>query len=101
MVILLQDYKVPSCYDIPQVLRTTLIETNRMEGTLSSKATGEPSTLMGCNVAFALRNALSAVRQDLGIAGDDGIPGWVQIQGPMTVERQLLASGVTPDHFTI
>ena len=96
-----QDYKVPSCYDIPQELRTTLCETNRFEGTLSSKATGETAMLMGCSVAFALRNALSAVRQDLGIQGDDGIPGWVKIQGPLTVEKQLLASGVTPAMFTI
>ena len=50
-----------------------------MEGTLSSKATGEPATLMGCGVGFAIRNALSAVRKDLGIPGDDGIPGWVKI----------------------
>ena len=50
-----------------------------MEGTLSSKATGEPSMLLGNGVAFAIRNALSAVRKDLGIQGDDGIPGWVKI----------------------
>ena len=50
-----------------------------MEGTLSSKATGEPATLMGYGVASAIRNALCDVRKDLGIQGDDGIPGWVKI----------------------
>ena len=71
-----------------------------MEGVLGSKATGEPSTLLGCGAAFAIRNALSAARKDLGIQGDDGIPGWVKINAPLTVEKQFLASGVTADHFT-
>ena len=50
-----------------------------MEGTLGSKATGEPSMLMGCSVAFAIRNALKGAREELGIPGDDNIPGWVNL----------------------
>jgi len=95
------DYKPPSCYDIPLDMRTTLCETNRMEGTLGSKATGEPAVLMGCSVAFAIRNALKAGREDLGIPGDGDIPNWVNICGPLTLEKQHLASGVTPKHFTL
>ena len=50
-----------------------------MEGTLGSKATGEPSILMSCSVSSALRHALKAARDDLGVAGDDSIPGWVKL----------------------
>ena len=60
-------------------MRTTLCTTNRLEGTLGSKATGEPAMLMGCSVAFALRNAIKAAREEFGIGGDDGIPRWVKI----------------------
>jgi len=95
------DYKPPSCYDIPQDMRTTLCETNRMEGTLGSKATGEPAMLMGCSVLFAIRNALRAGREEFGISGDADIPNWVNIGGPLTPEQQPLASGVAPKHFTL
>ena len=60
-------------------MRTTLCTTNRLEGTLGSKATGEPAMLMGCSVAFALRNAIKAAREEFGLGGDDGIPGWVKL----------------------
>lgn len=56
-----------------------MCETNRLEGTLGSKATGEPGMLMGCAVAFAIRNAIKAGREELGIAGDGNVPGWVNI----------------------
>ena len=56
-----------------------IILKNRNEGTLGSKATGEPAMLMGCSVAFAIRNALRAGREELGISGDGNIPNWVNI----------------------
>ena len=56
-----------------------IILKNRNEGTLGSKATGEPAMLMGCSVAFAIRNALRAGREELGITGDGNIPNWVNI----------------------
>ena len=46
---------------------------------MGSKATGEPAMLMGCSVAFAIRNALRAGREELGITGDGNIPNWVNI----------------------
>ena len=51
----------------------------RLEGTLGSKATGEPAMLMGCSVVFAIRNALRAGREEFGISGDTDIPNWVNI----------------------
>jgi len=55
-----------------------------MEGTLGSKATGEPSILMSCSVGFAIRQALKAAREELGVAGDDAIPGWVKLGKSIT-----------------
>ena len=66
-----------------------IILKNRNEGTLGSKATGEPAMLMGCGVAFAIRNALRAGREELGISGDDKIPNWVNI-GKNTVTFDLI-----------
>ena len=62
--------------------------TYRYEGTLGSKATGEPSMLMGVSVAFAIRNALRAGREELGISGDANIPNWVDI-GKKNIHRIL------------
>ena len=61
-----------------------------MEGTLGSKATGEPSMLMGCSVAFALRDAIRAAREELGLPGDDGIPGWVNLCKQCCVQKFCL-----------
>jgi xanthine dehydrogenase molybdopterin-binding subunit B len=50
-----------------------------MEGTLGSKATGEPSMLMGCSVLFAIRNAVQSARADCGIKGNVEEPNWVNL----------------------
>ena len=62
--------------DIPEELNVTLYEGDRNEGrgVLGSKATGEPATHMGVSVAFAIRNALDAMKQEI----DSGI-GWYQL----------------------
>ncbi len=77
--VLFQDYKPPTCFDIPEDLRTTLCETKRMEGTLGSKATGEPGMLFGCGASFAIRDAVKSARKDFGIAGDDKETDWVNL----------------------
>ena len=53
--------------DIPQELNVTLFEVDRNEGAgvLGSKCTGEPATHMGVSVAFAIRNALNAAKQEI------------------------------------
>ena len=53
--------------DIPEELNVTLYEGDRNEGRgiLGSKATGEPATHMGVSVAFAIRNAIDAVKKDI------------------------------------
>ena len=44
--------------------------------------------LMGVSVAFAIRNALRAGREELGISGDGNIPNWVDI-GKKNIYRIL------------
>ena len=63
--------------DIPEELNVTLYEGDRNEGrgVLGSKATGEPATHMGVSVAFAIRNALDAMKQEI----DSGSTGWYQL----------------------
>ena len=63
--------------DIPEELNVTLYEGDRNEGrgVLGSKATGEPATHMGVSVAFAIRNALDAMKQEI----DSGSIGWYQL----------------------
>lgn len=55
--------------DIPEELNVTLYEgdrnTNQERGVLGSKATGEPATHMGISVAFAIRNALDAMKTEI------------------------------------
>lgn len=63
----LQEYKPPSSQDIPEDLRTTFYNSKRNPyGVLGSKATGEPCVLMGVGVMFAIRDAINAIKKDLG-----------------------------------
>ena len=63
--------------DIPEEMNVTLYEGDRNEGRgiLGSKATGEPATHMGVSVAFAIRNAIDAVKKDI----DPGNMAWYQL----------------------
>ncbi len=71
-----QTYKVPSSKDIPEDLRTTFYNSrNNPYGVMGSKATGEPSVLMGVGVLFAIRSALNAAKKDLG----KDLTSWYQL----------------------
>lgn len=62
-----QNYHPPSSHDIPEDLRTSFYNSrNNPNGVLGSKATGEPSVLMGVGVMFAIRRALDAAKRDAG-----------------------------------
>ena len=60
----LQNYKPPTAYDIPEVMNVKMIEGNKSLGVLSSKATGEPAVHTALSVAFALRSAVMAAKMD-------------------------------------
>ena len=59
--------------DIPEELNVTLYEgdrnSNQERGVLGSKATGEPATHMGISVAFAIRNAINAMKKEIDSEG--------------------------------
>ena len=60
-------------------MNVTLYEGDRNEGSgvkpFGSKATGEPATHMGVGVAFAIRNAVDAVKKEI----NTGNTGWYQL----------------------
>ena len=64
--------------DIPEEMNVTLYEgdrnTNQERGVLGSKATGEPATHMGISVAFAIRNAIDAMKRDIEPEGSKWYP---------------------------
>ena len=61
------EYYAPMSNNIPQDLRTTFYNSgNNPYGVMGSKATGEPSVLMGVGVMFAIRAALKSARIDAG-----------------------------------
>ena len=68
-----QTYKPPMYQDIPEELNVTLYEgdrnSNQERGVLGSKATGEPATHMGISVAFAIRNAINAMKKEMDSEG--------------------------------
>ena len=72
MALLLQNYKPPTAYDIPEVMNVSMIEGDKSRGVLSSKGTGEPAVHLGLTVALAIRHAIMAAKKDLG-TGDDWI----------------------------
>ena len=52
--------------DIPEQFNVTFYDQSNSYGVMSSKATGEPSCLMGVSVLLALKKAIKAVRMSLG-----------------------------------
>lgn len=92
------EYKVPSAYDVPEVLNTTLLRNapNPL-GVLGSKATGEPGVALGTGVLQALESAVTAAREANGL----GSTRWVCTQTPMTVQTIQQACGTTVNSFTL
>lgn len=59
------DYKIPGAQDIPQEMKITLLDNpHNITGVLSSKASGEPSMASAGAVYLAIKNAISAARQE-------------------------------------
>ncbi|XP_050344175.1 uncharacterized protein LOC126769431 [Nymphalis io] len=78
------DYWVPQARDIPQDFRIYFRKGSfSTEVILGAKATGEPATCMGIVIAFAMRSAMAAAREESGIPKTQ----WFQIDGPYTVDK--------------
>ncbi|XP_069360026.1 aldehyde oxidase 1-like [Maniola hyperantus] len=89
------DYHPPQGCDIPQKLNVYFTEKGySTELIYGAKGTGEPAACMSVVVAFAIRNALGAVRKDCGLPNE-----WLQIDGPFTMDKICMATGNKPEHF--
>jgi len=109
------NYKVPSAYDIPQVLNVTLMPNTpnpSPAGVLSSKGVAEPPMALAASVMLAVKQAVVSCRKDalqrlrttnntrssddLGATGSSGggvsaleteLSRYVEMELPLTVER--------------
>ncbi|PNF21137.1 hypothetical protein B7P43_G05077 [Cryptotermes secundus] len=91
------NYKPPGVKDIPIDFRIYLRKkAPNPFGVLRSKATGEPPLCMSCVILFALRNALSAARQDAGKPDE-----WYPMNAPATTENIFLTSLTNIDLFSL
>jgi xanthine dehydrogenase/oxidase len=85
------NYKPPCSKTIPVRLNVGLLEYVRSDiadgtpidryGIMSSKSTGEPPLVLASSVFFAIKHAVVAAREAA------GLPGWVELDSPATVER--------------
>ena len=75
------EYKVPTTKDIPADFRITFLKNNPNPlGVLGSKCIGEPPLCLSPCIAFAVKRAIEAARQEIG--KDDFFP----LNSPATVE---------------
>eukprot|EP01136_Pigoraptor_vietnamica_P019509 Opistho-1_new@67202 len=90
------EYKPPAAKDIPIDFRITMLpNTPNPDGFLRSKATGEPPYCMACSVLFAMKNAVTAARAEIGQDKD-----YYAVNGPFTVDAVRAASLVDPSQFS-
>jgi xanthine dehydrogenase large subunit len=76
-------YKIPTCSDVPEDFRVTLVHARNREPTVHrSKAVGEPPLMLAISVFHALRDAIAA-------AGEHRSSP--RLDAPATPERVLLA----------
>jgi xanthine dehydrogenase large subunit len=76
-------YKIPTCGDVPEDLRVTLLHRKNREPTVGrSKAVGEPPLMLALSVFHALRDAVASV-------GSHRLAP--RLDAPATPERVLLA----------
>ncbi|XP_061707826.1 uncharacterized protein LOC133518213 [Cydia pomonella] len=89
-------YHVPSWADIPLDFRTKLRKSSyNPRDVFGSKAVGEPATCLSICVAFALREAIAASRQETGYPRTE----WFHVDGPFTLEANVLSADVRLDEF--
>lgn len=90
------EYKPPMALDIPADFRITLLPNAKNPyGVLGSKATGEPPLCLSYAVVTALRQAITAFRQE------NGDSSWFQMDTPITVEKVHQWCGVNTSQFQL
>ncbi|XP_059045049.1 xanthine dehydrogenase/oxidase-like [Achroia grisella] len=89
-------YKVPLAKDIPLDLRVQVRRNSYNPiGVLGSKGVSEPPICLAISVAFALREAIAAAREDSGHHKTE----WFDVDGPYTLEKNVLKSDARLEEF--
>ncbi|XP_045499718.1 xanthine dehydrogenase 1-like [Colias croceus] len=90
------NYKVPLARDIPQDFRIYFRKKSfSNEVILGAKATGEPATCMSVVVPIAMREAIVAARQEIGLPSNQ----WFNIDGPYTLEKICMSCATRKEDF--
>ncbi|XP_056112603.1 aldehyde oxidase 6 isoform X2 [Rhinichthys klamathensis goyatoka] len=85
-------YKIPAFCDVPLKFNVYLLAgSTNPRAIYSSKGIGEPTLFLGSSVFFAIKDAVTAARNDAGLTGP------FQLNSPATPERACLACAT---HFT-
>lgn len=86
------NYKIPSLNDIPLKFNVSLLKgAPNVKAIHSSKAVGEPPFFLASSVFFAIKDAITATREEA------GYKGWFPLDNPATPERIRMAC---TDEFT-
>lgn len=81
-------YKIPNVRSIPRKFNVTLMKNHDVVRTIySSKGVGEPPYLLSASVLYAIKDAVTAARAQIGLKGH------FKLDSPATVERIKTACG--------
>ncbi|CAH0400156.1 unnamed protein product [Chilo suppressalis] len=90
------NYDVPLAKDIPIDFRIRLRRNSfNPIGTLGAKAVSEPPICLAVSVAFALREAITASREDTGYKRSE----WFEVEEPYTIATNVLKADVQLKEF--
>ncbi|CAK1590833.1 unnamed protein product [Parnassius mnemosyne] len=90
------NYHVPLAKDIPIDFRIKLRKNSFSPiGTLGAKSVTEPPTCLAVSVAFALREAIVASREDSGYSRTE----WFEVDGPFTLETNVIKAETNLKEF--
>lgn len=90
------DYKPPTAHSIPIEFNVSFLENaSNPDGVLGSKAIGEPPQLLSVSVFFALKNAIRAAREEV------GVKDWFPLDPPLTPGKCIAACQVANSQLTL
>eukprot|EP00041_Stephanoeca_diplocostata_P029344 m.863415 g.863415 ORF g.863415 m.863415 type:complete len:1330 (-) comp23543_c0_seq1:1005-4994(-) len=91
------EYKIPSAYDIPVAFNTSIMkDTPNPVGVKGSKASAEPAMCLIPSVYFAVKNAIYAAKEELGLSTD-----WFMLDTPLTPEAVRTAINVPTEQLIV
>lgn len=91
------EYKVPSAYDIPLEFNIGLLKDSpNPNGVLGSKAVAEPAMHLIGSPYLAVKNAIYAAREEMGLGSD-----WFMLQTPLCNQEVRAAIAVPQDQMIL